>query len=374
MGIASITDISAASLKSFEVALSRYFFTEEIDFNKKAIVERIDEFIDATNKINEIGKREAEMICLAKDLSKVRANILKLPFENNIQNLERFINKSLKIVKEETGIDLEVKYFIVNDFPPPFERKPFSIMVFDSADQKKYDIEPGIYFREDAVLPYRSAMGALHEIIHLIISLKEPSRLARGLEDGICDYLGPLYIGSKIIDTELCLNYIKNRRLSSRVSKISLRYQKNLQQASVLYLLGGFNSLWFLAKNGRKMIENVEKYLLKGEIEILQNILPKRDKTLADSKIDKFSYTTLVFENTLSVSPLALLIAERLEEKDKLNHFKESLKFDKTDFENAILELTNADTYLMIRKGDEITCNKAKIYIEANMLRWDVSE
>jgi hypothetical protein len=373
LGVAYLSDLSVANMKSFESALYKYFYPEEkIKYEKRVVIEKINKFIEDKKTLRPVGQEEAAIICLSRDLEKIRKNIEKLPFETPEENIERIMNASLKYVEEEVGLDLKMDYFIVNKFPLPFDDKPFSIMVFDKADEQKYGIKEGIYFRKQFLMPYRSALGALHELIHIIIAASEPSKLARGLEDGICDFLGPLYLGSKIIDLDMCVNYLKNRRFTFDTSLISNRYLKNLQQAALLYLLFGFEGLWFLVKKGRGFVEMIEKLLISGEIEEVQRCISWKEKEGQDIKLRRFAYSVLTFENILAVTPLAVLIAENIQEGDSFEKIIKNLTLNEEEARKALSELTSANTYLMIAKDDIITSDKSKVYLEVGALRWKI--
>ena len=77
-------------------------------------------------------------------------------------------------------------------------------------------------------------------------------------------------------------------------------------------------------------------------------------------------------ENTLVVTPLALLIAENIQEGDSIEKVVVNLRLREEEARKALNELTNTNTYLIIVRDGKLTCDKTKVYIEANILRWNI--
>lgn len=365
VGAAYVTDVAAGDMKIFEKV---YDILPSIPYDKNDVINAIEGFIDKS-KYNKIGQREAFVICLSRELKKVKANIDSFSFiETPEENVRHVLDSAFDALQNEIPLGKELlNYYLVERYPPPFEDKDFAIMVFDKADKVKYGINGGIYFKRQKLLPFRSALGALHELVHLAISIPIPSKLARGLEDGICDLLGSVYLGSSILPLPMCLSYLQNRRFTARPSLIAMRYLKNLQQASLFYLKHGFRGLLYVAKKGRNFIEQIEKACLLGEYDKLPTDIETGEW---EKPVTKFAYKVLLFEHTLAVSPLAFLIAEYLEEGIDFRDLIRDLNLKEDEALKALNELTNSETYIVIAKDGKITCDKSKIYIKTGALRW----
>ncbi len=337
-----------------------------IPFEKKEIVSKIEEYIDTKSHIvGEIGQKDAKNLLIIEDLKNIKDTIISNPLEDPFKSIDKYVNKYCEKINK-IGIELDdVKTFIVEKFPKPFENAGGTAINFDVADKRKYGIEEGIYFKEDRILPYSTQILASHEIIHRAASMKHPHLLARGIEDGICDYVGILYICREIIGSDACKNLVFHLRFRHHPGSDWNRYTTNLQQAAVLYINYGFESLIEIIKEGRILMEDVEKKLFLGKIDEIPII--KKGNWIED--ITNFSYRILTYEKTLVVSPLALLIAKNINSGDNIKSFFRDNNIKEREGAKAIEELYETH-FVLISDGEKITCDRSKLYLDAGVMRY----
>jgi len=366
-GAAFISDGRFGNIQNFKDYVTNEF--DVIDFEKNAIISEIDKRIYDLIDINgEIGQEAARNILIAEDFKKIKNIISSKDLVNPLKDITDSINYYIHKI-HDIGIDLQdVDIFIVQEFPHPFENVIGTAVNFDKADKIKYNIDEGIYFQENRILPFATSILAAHEIIHKIASINAPYILARGLEEGLCDYLGTLFLCGEKIGVPLCLNYILNLRFGFSPTRFSERYRTSLQQAAVFYIYFGFEGLFELAREGRIKIEDSEKHLLNGDIDNIK--IDKKGNWIKE--ITDFSIRILNFENTLVVSPLALLIAQKIHLGDNINEFFRENNINRKEGQSAIKELQDM-YFVLISDGEKITSDRSKLYLDTNVMRYSLS-
>jgi len=366
---AYICNTNFSNVIEFSDFINKTFTTSEVDLYE--ILNHLDAKIEElSTSDNKIGQKEALGILLARELEKIKKVLeQKLVFDDIEDEIRNCVERYCELLNK---IDLSIEdihLHFVDKFPEPFSNLKFNVMNFDDADSQKYGIKKGIYFRKDKIAPFRSSLIAAHEIMHQLISKRDPHILARGLEDGICDFMGTLYLGSgsNVFSFNECENFLRTIRLGDWTLPSWVRYRINLRQACLLYLQYGFDGIKELIKNGRRQIAEVEEKYLKGANSMIS--LPKGNW---DTKFTEFAIRFINFDTTLVVSPLARYIAEKIEEGDAISNIIKEYNLCQKDAEKAFEELRSTNVFLIIIKNGVITSDKTKPYIISNVMRYRV--
>lgn len=365
-GASYISNCKFGNILAFRDLILKEF--NNIVFEKKEIVSKIEEYIKANCDINgEIGQKEAKKLLVIDDLRTIMDTIVSMELQDPFENLDKYVDKYCDLLNN-FGIELgDIKIFIVENFPKPFENVQGTAINFDAADKRKYGIAEGIYFKEGNILPYSTQILASHEIIHRAASMKSPHLLARGIEEGLCDYVGILQVCREIMGLDPCKNLISHLRFGYWPNRAWDRYTTNLQQTALLYLNYGFDGLIYIIKEGRTLMEEVEKKLLLGEIDNIHII--KKGNWVKD--ITNYSYRLLAYEKTLVVSPLALFIARNINLGDNIKYFCKENNINEQEGINAIKELYETH-FVLISDGEKITCDRSKLYVDTGVMRYSL--
>ncbi|MFA8299141.1 MAG: hypothetical protein ACEPOV_03170 [Hyphomicrobiales bacterium] len=285
----------------------------------------------------EIGDNEAKLILVCRDLEILYSKINYI-WEDFSIDMTMYLNISMDILKS-IGLNVTPPHLeLVDKFPKPFAHIEGAALCPDKFDELKYNIKSGIYFRKDKLIPIKSHLTLGHEIIHSIIGNKNPELLARGLEEGICEFLGVLYCGAKIFNQEVVLNYFKYRRLkfSGHSQKFKL-YIDYFRMASFIYANYGLEGIVHLVKGGRKLIKEVEIKLSNNEINSLS--LPGSPTSIIDEIYRMSSYVSMLFSENETVSPMSYLISKNLQGDNNIDSVIKKLNLNKEQAKKSLREI-----------------------------------
>ncbi len=105
------------------------------------------------------------------------------------------------------GADIDKPLFdIVDKLPSPFDKFKWAAFCPDSEDEKRYGIPKGIYFRKDSFRPYHTRVLLAHEVVHTISGKRDPDLLAMGLEEGLAEIVGSMFLGTKLVGPKIATN------------------------------------------------------------------------------------------------------------------------------------------------------------------------
>lgn len=153
---------------------------------------------------------------------------------------------------------------IVDRFPPPFENSGASALCPDYEDERRYGMRRGIYFRRDLIRPVYSEILLAHELIHLFPGENAPELLAMGLEEGIADLLGTVYLGKSVHGIAAVGAFLTYARHGLHRPRVWTLYLDYLRQAVYLQDRYGIEGVVELVRRGRAAIHNTEKTLFMG--------------------------------------------------------------------------------------------------------------
>ena len=132
-----------------------------------------------------------------------------------IARLNKTASQAQRILSE-SGIDAPIPGpTIVDSMPEPYDARNSAALVVDSYDEDEYGIPQGIYLRRSNLRPYYSDFLYLHELVHVYLGSLDPKRVAHGLEEGLADYLGAIWLAGSILGLGLTRRLFILNRLSS---------------------------------------------------------------------------------------------------------------------------------------------------------------
>jgi hypothetical protein len=269
----------------------------------KRELETIEGKIDDTTALSllmahDLGKAEE---ALSNDQLAARIDA-EVPFE---QNLLECREEGVAILQE---FDIEIEapeLFIVDELPRPYNKANYSVIATDEDDRQQHGIAPGLYFLRAKLRPFHSKFLLLHELVHTALGLKSPFEFGRGLEEGIAEVLGGMYLSARILGKDLTTNLFKYNRLSFPHKQFWDLYLDYTRQAAYLYMNFGLTGLIDLVKSGRRRIKTVEEQCLSNRLTEIDLSSGNWDEDLTDM----VNYLTLTFARDLVSSPLAKYLA-----------------------------------------------------------------
>ena len=305
---------------------------------------------------------------VARDLAKALDKLETLPDLNDPEEqLKRTCLKTADILKE-LGLKFSCpKLFIVDKFPSPYHKMDWVALAADKSDQEQHGIKVGIYFLESELAPYYSQLTLAHELIHAIIGESDPYLLGRGLEEGIADLLGTLYIGSQLYSPRIAGNIFLHTRLGNKLPQVNRLYFDYTRQAFLVYLHFGLKGLVHLIQGGRKLIKEVEEKCLSGKIDTLS--LPAGHW---NSQLTKLGEDLLLgFVPDLVVSPLAAYIAEFARASKTIEDIATKANVDPKSVKEAIEEIQKRTFTLLVDRGKVIHSDLSFI-TKSGSLRYEI--
>jgi hypothetical protein len=245
---------------------------------------------------------------LAEDLYEVEKVLLRDEITLEIdkrQDIEAVLEKSRdKAVDQLLTIGVRLNsptLHLVEKLPPPYADQGYSSFVADEKDYSLYRIKPGVYFTENYLRPFYSEHLLFHELIHVALSENDSNFSARGLEEGLAELVGAMFLSSKILGKELTTNLFIYNRLGYGQQSFWELYMDVTRQAMLLYHRFGLEGIVCLINSGRKKLKEVENYCLHMKFDHIKLPRGQHDDDLTDTS----DFLTLAFSRNLVVSPLA---------------------------------------------------------------------
>lgn len=284
-----------------------------LPFDKDSVLKAINQIILEYKQVDgKIDNEVALRLLMADDLQKV-AQILtstelpkkiesEVPFE---ENLTIYRDKGVSILRD-LGLTIDPPdIFILDKLPAPYDKASYSVIATDEDDYKQHGIAPGLHFLKEKLRPFLSPFLLLHELIHTVLGLKSPLLFGRGLEEGLAEIIGSMYLSSKILGKELTTNLFIYNRLSYPPNQFWEIYLDYTRQAAYLYREFGLNGLVAIIEKGREDIKSIENNCLRNNLSKIN--LPKGqwDNDLTDM----VNFLLFTFPRNLVVSPLAKYLA-----------------------------------------------------------------
>lgn len=363
------------NIDNFMSCLEKYIVNKEV-LTKQELLNELSKIMSAIENVksDKINNEQAQNILIYNEIDYLYKHIenitIQFDFQNDFDNfifeIKKVLNNINIIVDEDS-----TRSFIVDKFPQPYENQSFVALAPDNSDFKKYGIIPGVYFKKDSMsyIQYKLIFG--HEVIHRIISRKGSELLARGLEEGICELIGTIYCGIKLIDKEYIINYFLAKRLNYNNSLQKFRlYTDYFRVACLLYFRYGINGISYIINSGREFIKLVEECTSKNDFQSLDEFFkepPQYDEQLTEV----LQYLSLGYVENEVVSPLAYYIIQHYDGTDNKIQFLNNFSIDIEDGKEALTEI-NKKIYGITLDANTILCSDLKHIKQNAYLRYEV--
>ncbi len=310
-----------------------------------------------------IGDKEALRLMLAEDLAKI---------EHVLQNdvIVAAIDKrkdewaELQSSKERAvqlllhiGIHIESPALIPRaTLPAPYGTQGYTAFVADEGDWHTYKIEQGIYFAENRLRPFYSEFILMHELMHVVLGKLNPDISARGLEEGLAELVGAMYLSSKILGKQLTTNLFIYNRMSYGFQQFWDLYLDATRQAALLYHRFGLKGIVELVNSGRERLKQVEKYCLGMQFDRITLSDGNRDNDLTDIA----DFLSLAYSRNMVVSPLAKYLIQYVRPGMEIAQILDEADVEREVGLRAIKELKQR-VYLLSFKDDAEELEKQQI-------------
>lgn len=350
----------------------REFFID-LPFDYEIVNSRLEKVIaDFENTNGEQGRDIILKKLLAEDLRKIRTSLVtnrKLIDED--LEIEESIKKTVTLATNLlNGIGIELKtpkIFFIEKYPPPYDRATGAAMAIDAWDERHYDIPRGLYFRISALCPIYSRFLATHEIVHSYLGEISPDFMGRGLEEGLAEIVGAIFLSKQILGNEVTKHTFYHNRLGFGINQYWQLYLDYARMSMYLYNRFGLSGLTSLMKQGRKKIKVVEGLCFQG----LYSQIDLPSGHWDDDLTNIGSFIALTYSRDFVVSPLAYFVARYIEEGDTIEVLSQKCNLNKALVDDAVTELQDR-VFVLVQNEARIDITDLKMLIEANAIRYEV--
>lgn len=315
-----------------------------------------------------IDQTSAFEYLLARDLARLDAELDQLPTSTEFNaRLHNAYKAALQILR---GLGLEFSepsFYVVERFPEPYHEMDWVAFAPDKADQENFGIEPGIYLLEGELSPYYSELTVTHELVHAVIGIANPYLLGRGLEEGIAELVGTLYIGLRLYSPRIVRNVFKHTRLGSRSSQSNTLYLDYTRQAFLIYRHFGLNGIAQLIQKGRAAIKEIEALCSSYDIDAISLTTGNWDEQLTRLAEELL----LGFIPNLVVSPLAAYIAEFIAPERTVEEIAIAAHIDIDSAIEALAELQNR-TFTLLLDKEKVAYSDLSFIVRTDCFRYEV--
>jgi len=221
--------------------------------------------------------------------------------------LRETLDKYISLLKE-MGIDTpNLDFFVVDSFPAPFDNNDWAAFCPDAEDERKYGIKKGIYFKSNRIRPYYSEILLAHETIHHICGQNHPELFAMGLEEGIAELVGSVYLAGKVLGLNVVKNNFIHTKMNRKANLLWTLYADHVRQAFLLYQKFGIECLVDLMRQGRLHIHETEKRMIMNQKQWYQST----SRVFWNDEINSLlEYLFLGYTPNYIVSPLQMILIE----------------------------------------------------------------
>ncbi len=361
--------VAFANLESFVERVAGELQLDRLPFDVGPALERLDPLINSyTSCSPPLTRRQVTRLVLAEDLRRIR-DALKSggpssDLDPNTQ-LQEFLPKYIDLLAN-LGLHADgPQLYVVDRLPFPYTEMPWEALCFDAADASTHGSPPGLYFLSSKLEPWYSAYVLAHELIHVIVGRVNPHLLARGLEEGICELLGVMYLSREVLGTNLTRNIYRLTILGSATDTFWELYLDYTRQAFFLYRRFGLAGLVSLLLAGRDAIKEMERRLAVAPDEVT---LPSGNWDAATSSLcDELLLTRI---RHLIVSPLAWYAAQRVAPGDSIQSLAAKCSIPTALAEEALAELQDK-IFSVVTADGRVEYSDAAWLVEAGELRYE---
>jgi len=223
---------------------------------------------------------------------------------------------------------------VIDNFPPPYDTSPVSALTIGpNADTI---LKGGLYFLRNDVRPYYSSFLLLHELVHYAVADRDRN-IARGLEEGIAEVVGSLYLAYKYMGTSVARRIFTYNRLFEADHTLWDLYLDYTRQAASLYLLTGLNGVANVLQGGRGQIKAVEKAYSLGTLPS-SPLIPEWD-----SELTKLVHSLVLgYVPHMVVSPMAKYLSRFVRANLSVRNIIRSAGVEEHLGERALVELAES--------------------------------
>ncbi len=338
-------------LPNFLNQIKEYFV--DLPFEYNVVNSRLENIIvDFENTVGEKNKNSILKKLLADDLRKIHASLSEnkgLIEEDNI--IEESILKTVKVsvtLLNNIGLELSTPLVsFIETYPSPYDRATGSAMAIDAWDERHYNIPKGLYFRKSSLSPIYTRFLATHEIIHSYLGEISPDFMGRGLEEGLAEIVGAIYLSKHILGSEITKNTFYHNRLGFGINQYWQLYLDYTRMGMYLYNRFGLDGLVSLMKQGRGKIKETEELCFQGAFSKIKLPAGNWDDDLTNIS----SYLSLTYSRDFVVSPLAYYVANYIDEGDTVELLSQKCNIDKQLVSEAVTELQDRVFVLVQNAG-----------------------
>ncbi len=334
---------------------------------------------DLSNKLKKVSSVYdhvgALAFCLEKDLKEILTSHSPINIKDwDVDDaLHSFAEKAIRQYSLR-GLNAPKPHIeVVDEFPEPFSKMSWEAFCPDASDAKQYGIKPGIYFLRNQAEPLLSEILVAHELVHYYAGKNNSELLGRGLEDGLAELLGSLFIGRKLFGETATKNIYRNEYLLPEMDSFYQVYVDYTRIAIVLLLNYGLNYLFSLISSGRKSIKEAENAIfLKGIESLSQN------KVLELSPVERnFLYfvenVLETYIRTLVVNPLDYRVSQFVKPGSTIDIICTSSGFPHVLVEEA-LDRLQTEVFIVLSSKERVQCSDTEMLLNNKMLRYEIPE
>lgn len=330
-----------------------------------------------------VGNEEALRLMLAEDLAEIEKVLLDKDIVAAIDKRKDEWGE-LQLCKERAirhllnlGIHIESpELFRLASLPAPYSTQGYTAFVADEGDWHTYGIKQGVYFAENRLRPFYSEFLLLHELMHVALGKTNPNISARGLEEGLAELIGAMYLSSKILGKRLTTNLFIYNRMSYGHQQFWELYMDATRQATLLYHRFGLKGIVELVNSGRERLKQIEWYCSHMDFDRINLTSGNRDDDLTDIA----DFLSLAYSRNMVVSPMAKYLMRYIHSGMQIGHILEEANVEKKAGLSAIKELKQR-VYLLSFKDDEddierqqISRSDCKHLARGPFVRYEISE
>lgn len=259
---------------------------------------------------------------------------------------------------------------VVDKFPKPFDATSFDALTIDKFDECDFGIPRGIYFLRSKVVPDLAIHTYAHEMIHHLISDHTSERLlARGIEEGLCELFGALFLESQIRGLDVAEAIHRNSMFAYTSDRFWDNYVHHTRQFLVVYKSIGIPGLVEVIRKGRSYLKNLETAFLTAD---WHPLLPSGFSPPVSDEFERMlERLFLGFNRNYVVTPEIYQIAAKLQPGVTLKALAESTGKRITRL-RKMLRGFQEEHFLLLIDGDRIQYSDVQMYLEAGNLRYSL--
>ncbi len=342
----------------------------QLPFDKKIVKEQLrHDIARATSRVEEFDQHAALEFLIARDLDKALMRIDDVPDEGTALRQLNETQIATRDFFSELGLKFsDIDFFVVGQFPEPYAKMDWVAFAPDKSDQENFKITPGVYLLESELTPYYSCLTLAHELVHAVVGTANPYLLGRGLEEGLADLLGALFIGSRLFSPLIARNIFVHTRLGTHSPQSNRLYLDYTRQAYLVYRSFGFKGIAELVRQGRAVIKGVEEHLLEGKIREITLPVGGWEEELT-GLLDE---VLLGFVPNLVVSPLAAYVATFALPNTTISEIAQKSKVASETVKEVLQEVQDRIFGLLL-DHDKIVFSDLSMITKTNSLRYEVT-